>query len=128
MMQNKTILFWVMTTLLCVSPLEKLFADNPPNTVDRIILEEDDPIEEQFDLVVYLNTATGQISVETYVNQWLWVYIFDVKTNTICSFDVIDPLYNYGNTYHTFAPTTIGNYCILFCSEAAQAWGFFSIN
>lgn len=121
----KTLFILGMMVLLPVT----LLADNPPITAIGIISdEEDDPNVEPLDLLVYLNTTTGQISVETYVNQWLWMYILDVETNTVCSIDVIDPSFDYGNIYHTFAPTTIGNYCIYFCSETAQAWGFFSIN
>jgi len=97
---------------------------------ERIIIhqETEDPLEESLDLVVYYNTTTGQISVETYVNQWIWVYIMDAQTGAVFSVDVIDPSYNYGDIYHTYAPSAAGEYCILFQSNSAEAYGYFSVS
>lgn len=97
---------------------------------ERIIIhqETEDPLEESLDLVVYYNTTTGQISVETYVNQWIWVFIIDHVTGTVHSVDIIDPSYNYGHTYYTYAPSTPGEYCILFQSNTAEAYGYFSVS
>ena len=97
---------------------------------ERIIIhqETEDPLEESLDLVVYYNTTTGQISVETYVNQWIWVFIIDHVTGTVHSVDIIDPSYNYGHTYYTYAPSAPGEYCILFQSNTAEAYGYFSVS
>lgn len=104
-----------------------MMAGDPPLEEIVIIPEGDDPLEDQLDLFVYLNVTTGQIYVDTFVNQWIWVYIIDIDTNAIVIYDEIDPAYNYGNTYYTTAPTAPGNYCIYFCSNSAGAYGFFTI-
>ena len=78
-------------------------------------------------LEVYLNTSTGQLSVETNVNQWMWVYILDADTGVVYSIDYIDPSLNYGNVYTTNAPSLPGNYCVYFQSGTTIAMGYFTI-
>lgn len=103
-------------------------AGDPPFEEIVIISEGDDPSEVPLDLVVYLNTSTGQIAVETYVNQWIWVYIYNTNNGSIYSVDIIDATLNYGSVYYTYAPSLPGNYCILFKSTSAEAYGYFTIN
>ena len=103
---------------------------DPPGAIVEIQTQrenEEDPSEGFLDLIVYLNPATGQISVETFVNQWIWVFILDAQTGAVYSVDVIDPSYNYGDIYHTYAPSVAGEYCILFRSNTAEAYGYFTI-
>lgn len=102
-------------------------ADDPLKEIIIQQPEDEDPSEESLNLLVYYNTTTGQISVETYVNQWIWVYIMDAQTGAVYSVDVIDPSYNYGDIYHTYAPSVAGEYCILFRSNTAEAYGYFTI-
>lgn len=103
-------------------------AGDPPLEEIIIISEGDDPSEDPLDLVVYLNTSTGQIAVETYVNQWIWVFIINSNNGSIYSVDVIDTTLNNGSVYYTYAPSLPGNYCILFQSYSAEAYGYFTIN
>ena len=105
-----------------------LMADNPLIVeIPTIAEDNEDPSEDPLDLVVYLNTSTGQISVETYVNQWLWVYIINANTGGVYSVDFIDTTQNNGSIYYTYAPSLPGNYCILFQSASAEAYGYFTI-
>lgn len=105
-----------------------LMADNPLIVeIPTITEDNEDPSEDPLDLVVYLNTSTGQISVETYVNQWLWVYIINANTGGVYSVDFIDTTQNNGSIYYTYAPSLPGNYCILFQSASAEAYGYFTI-
>lgn len=118
-------LFILGIITLCPFPMT---AGDPPLEEIDIICEGDNPSEEPLDLVVYLNTSLGQISVETYVNQWIWVYIYNTDSGSIYSVDVIDATLNYGSVYYTSAPSLPGNYCILFQSSSAEAYGYFTIN
>lgn len=105
-----------------------LMADNPLIVeIPTIAEDNEDPSEDPLDLVVYLNTSTGQITVETYVNQWLWVYIINANTGGVFSVDFIDTTQNNGSIYYTYAPSLPGNYCILFQSASAEAYGYFTI-
>lgn len=119
----------ILTSLcLCAVPFAlSAMADDPLKEIIIQQPEDEDPFEESLDLIVYLNPTTGIISVETFANQWIWVFIMDAQTGAIYSVDVIDPSYNYGEIYHTYAPSTAGEYCILFRSDDAEAIGYFSI-
>lgn len=102
-------------------------ADNPPVVEIDIIIEKEDPMGELPNLIVHLNTSTGQLWVETNVNQWMWVYILDADTGVVYSIDYIDPSLNYGNVYTTNAPSLPGNYCVYFQSGTTIAMGYFTI-
>ena len=113
--------------MIALFPL-KLQAEIPPEVIIEIFPEEvENPFEEPLDLIVHFNTATGLLLVETYVNQWLMVYIFDTDTGFVYSVDAIDPLQNYDSIYYTYAPSLPGNYCILFQSGSSEARGYFTI-
>lgn len=103
-------------------------AGDPPLEEIVILSEGDDPSDNPLNLVVCINTSTGQISVETFINQWIWVYIYNTSNGSIYSVDVIDATLNNGSVYHTNAPSLPGNYCILFQSTSAEAYGYFTIN
>ena len=128
-MNTKQVFLFLVLILLAFSAGATKSRVSDPPLIEEIPLEQedDDPSEDPLNLVVYLNTAIGQIYVETYVNQWIWVYITNVDTGAIYYWDVIDgSLYN-GTIYHTSAPTMPGNYSISFMSNNAEAHGYFSI-
>lgn len=113
---------------MIILPSLSLIADDPPTVEIMVLPDGNNPSEEILNLFVFLNTTTGQIYVETDVNQWLWVYIINTDTNAVFFYDVIDPANTNGNTYHTNAPAVPGNYCIFFSSISAEAYGYFSIH
>lgn len=105
-----------------------LLAEVPPTVeIPTIVEEHDDPLEESLNLIVSYCSSTGQITIETYVNQWFWVYIINAETGAVCSVDCIDASLDNGWIYHTYAPSLPGNYYILFQSYSQEAYGYFTI-
>lgn len=113
--------------MIALFPFPMTAGDPPLEEID-IICEREDPSEELLDLVVYLNTLTGRISVETEINLWLMVFIVNIDTGFVYSIDTIDFTQNNGSVYCAYAPSFPGNYCILFQNESTEAYGYFTIN
>ena len=120
-------LFFILGTFISLFPVNAE-TDNPPLEEIRIIYESEEPSEDLLILAVYFNPNTGLITIETEVNRWIYVCIYNSDNGTIYSIDVIDPSYNYGSAYYTSAPSLPGNYCIQFQSATEIACGYFTIN
>lgn len=105
----------------------KMNAFEPP--IEEILptIEGENPSEESLDLVVYLNTVTGQITVETNPYQWNTVSIINIDTGCLVSVEMICSTQNEIYMYCTQAPSFPGNYCILFQNDLTKAYGFFQI-
>lgn len=127
---NKNALIFKLLFLLGMmsNSIFPLLAEVPPTVeIPTIIEESDDPSEDSLELIVSYCPSTGQITIETYVNQWFWVYIINAETGAVCSVDCIDASLNNGWVYHTYAPSLPGNYYILFQSYSQVAYGYFTI-
>ncbi|MGN0202627.1 MAG: hypothetical protein ACI399_06985 [Candidatus Cryptobacteroides sp.] len=126
-MTKRTKMLMLLILQMIASFSFTLSAYEPPFEEIVPTIEGENPSEESLELVVYLNTVTGQITVETNLNQWNKVSIINIDTGVLFSVEIIRSTQNDDYPYCTQAPSFPGNYCILFENESTEVSGYFTI-